>query len=154
MAALHHSQRKNCHAARLTHVTATLVQWEWLYHPAKTVTQCRDLLQTQRPVPITDGQRPFLGVDTTYTLRDLDVLIATGALPEDPTVLTFSQIELDRVSRVAGSHGSRVVKNVRPRRGRWSQQNCRGRTGSHVERKKTCILFGRESNRRCDDDNG
>ena len=77
MATLHHPQRKNCHAARLTQVTATLIQWEWLYHPAKTVTRCRDLFQTQQTVPITDAQRPLLDVDSTFTLHDLDVLIAT-----------------------------------------------------------------------------
>ena len=34
-------------------------------------------------------------MDTTYTLRDLDVLIATGALPEFPTALTLLLRDLD-----------------------------------------------------------
>ena len=50
-----------------------------------------------------------------------------------------------RVGRVAGSHGSRVtnLKNVRPRRGRGSQQNCRGRTVA--ERKHAFGFVGRRT---------
>ena len=50
---------------------------------------------------------------------DKGLLVFEGQLPTLPVP--------KRVGRVAGSHGSRVAKNVRPLRGRGSQQKCQGR---------------------------
>ena len=89
-AALHHTPRKNSHAARILHVTSSLVQWEWLYHPGSTVTRSLELLIALGPLSVAAEQRPFVHVDTTYMLRDLDLLLAAGASPEDTSVLSFS----------------------------------------------------------------
>ena len=98
-------QHSECSAGRVLLVSSAVIQWEWLYAPATTVSRHQDILYQQKPILVSALHQDFLAHDPTLTLRDVLFLLSSGTQPVSLSEELFTPCSFDLA-------GFKSVQNV------------------------------------------